>query len=100
MSGRAAGIRLRKQPVDAAIDNLDRAMDGIQEELDLLARRVARLEAEWDGEARRAFSAAMSDCRAQLVELHRIGAAFSRVARASVTRLDDFDRRRASAWQR
>jgi len=100
VTGRAVGIRLRKQPLDVAIDDLDRTMDGMQEDLDRLARRIALLETEWDGAARQAFSAAMSECRARLAELQRVGAAFSRVARTSVNRLDEFDRRRASAWQR
>ena len=98
MTSTAKGIRLRKAPVDAALAEVDRALAEIATELETLQRRVVRLESQWDGEAREAFSTAMADSRRALLDLHRIGAALNRVARESVTRFDEFDRKRSSAW--
>ena len=99
MTGRPRGISLRKDNVDSALNNIDRAMEDIATELESLQTKVSKLESAWEGEARQAFSAAMRECRVALVELHRVGAALNRVARASVTRFDEFDRKRSSAWK-
>lgn len=100
MSSRARSMGLSKAPVDNALSRITAALADIDAELDLLDRRVDALEAGWSGEAREAFSVAMRECRAALADLHHIGSGLTRVAQHSVTRFDDFDRRRASAWSR
>ena len=98
MTGRARGIGLHKQNVDSSLDTIDGALREIEAEIETLQRKVTKLESQWDGDAREAFSVAMRECRETLVEMHRVGAGLNRVARTSVTRFDEFDRRRSSAW--
>lgn len=93
-------IGLTRPAVDEAIDRIDTALTDMEQELGRLAGRVGALEARWDGEAKTAFAIAMADCRSQLVELRRVGAALNEVARRSVDRIDHLDRLRAEAWVR
>ena len=52
-------IRLNKEPVDAAITNVDQALVAMEAELETLRDKARRLESSWDGEARAAFALAM-----------------------------------------
>ena len=94
----ARGIGLHKVNVDSSLDTIDLALREIEGEIETLQRKMTKLESQWDGDAREAFSVAMKECRATLLELHRVGVALNRVARTSVTRFDEFDRRRSGAW--
>lgn len=100
MIRRTARLGLKKVSVDNSLAAITVALSSIDDELVTLARRVDRLESEWSGEAREAFGHAMRDCRATLADLHSIASSVTRVAQGSVARLDEFDRRRASAWHR
>lgn len=91
-------IRLHREPVDAALTDIDTALAAIEAELETLRVKARRLESSWDGEARAAFARAMRDCDAILVDLNRVASALTRVGHSSVTRIDEFDQRRVSAW--
>lgn len=98
MTGRVLG--LRSAHVHNALENVSRALGAIEDDLATLAHRVERVQAQWSGEARDAFAEAMQECTTTLTGLQQIGAALTRVAQGSVARIEDFDRRRASAWHR
>ena len=92
------GVRVRG-PV--AKDSLARIADSLQTMdlvLDELQREVATLQSRWNGDARDAFSTAMFDAHASVRRLRSIASAATTEASTVVGQLDDFDRRRQSAW--
>jgi WXG100 family type VII secretion target len=89
---------LSQQNAEHCIEAIDTGLKGVETQLDSLARQIAVLDDEWNGEAKEAFAEAMSEWTATVVEMRRIAAEATRVAAGSVTRIGDFDGRRASAW--
>jgi len=84
----------------ASIEAVKTAVADIEDQLDLLEQRVARLHGEWDGDAREAFATAMREWDESVRALRVIANDAARIAAGSVARFDAFDRRRAGAWRR
>jgi WXG100 family type VII secretion target len=100
MTHRSGVLGLAKAPTDTSLAAIGSALSVIEDEIATLTRRVGLLESQWSGEAQDAFRQAMRECERSLSDLHRLADRLNRVATVSVTRLDEFDRRRASAWNR
>lgn len=66
--------------------------------LDGLVGDVAALQARWDGEAREAFAVAMRDANASLRRLRKLASGAAAEAGTTIGALQEFDRRRQSAW--
>lgn len=93
-------IGLKAVGAKGALVIIDNGIDEIARILDALRDETALLESGWDGEAREAMSVAVRDWTASLERLRLSARGASRVAGRTVERVDEFDRRRAGAWQR
>jgi len=93
-------IKLSPQRATTGVAAILTGIDNIEAELDRLEARIHQLESNWDGEAREAFTRASRDWNESVKILHKMARDASNVATGSVTRIADFDRRRAGAWGR
>jgi hypothetical protein len=64
---------LSQQNAEHCIEAIDTGLKGVETQLDSLARQIAVLDDEWNGEAKEAFAEAMSEWTATVVRSRESG---------------------------
>lgn len=92
------GVKVSGTRAVGSLHNISQSLGRIETTLIDLERAVSTLKSQWTGDAREAFAIAMADAHSSVGRLRTIAVDATTEAETVLSNIDEFDRRRQSAW--